>query len=370
VQLTLSPNSFPGGERDAGSLREFRVNTDVLVIGLGPAGGAASLVAARGGLSVLAVERKKAIGVPVQCAEWIPLALGRHAQAPGVLVQAISGMESVLPSGVVVKTHAPGLMVNRAAFDQALALAATEAGAKLELGCTLRQLDVAQRRAWLESPQGSMECRYKLLIAADGPDSSVAKLLGLPRQPVVHARQYSVPLRQPLDETRVWLSDQYPGGYAWLFPKGRVANLGAGMDKSLAPDLKTPLDRLHQRLVAEGVVGQEIHGRTGGAIPVGGLRPGLTVGHVMLVGDAGGFTHPITGAGIDAAVSSGERAGQAAVAWLNGKGNALQEFEKDMKDQFESSLQRAVKRRSMLRLAAQDDLALRKGWVAFPEYFL
>ena len=112
----------------------MRIETDVLVIGLGPAGGAAALAAARSGAAVLAVERKKEIGVPVQCAEWIPLALGRHAQAPGVLVQTISGMESVLPSGVTVKTHAPGLMINRAAFDQALARAAIEAGARLRIG--------------------------------------------------------------------------------------------------------------------------------------------------------------------------------------------------------------------------------------------
>lgn len=348
----------------------MQFETDVLVIGLGPAGGAAALAAALGGAAVLAVERRKEIGMPVQCAEWIPLALGRHAQAPGVLVQAIHGMASVLPSGVAVKTRAPGLMVNRAAFDQALAHAAAEAGAKLRLNNTLRQLDIAGRRAWVESPQGLLECRYKILIAADGPYSRIAKQLGLPCQPVAHARQYTVPLRQSLDEARVWLSAQYAGGYAWLFPKGGVANLGVGMDKSPASDMKIPLNQLCHRLAAEGVVGQEILARTGGAIPVGGLRPVLATENVMLVGDAGGFTHPVTGAGIDAAVVSGERAGQAAVAWLNGRENALREFEDDMRDQFEESLQRAVKRRSLVDPATHDEASLCKSWVAFPEYFL
>lgn len=348
----------------------MQLEVDVLVIGLGPAGGAAALAAANGGAAVLAIERRKEIGLPVQCAEWVPLALGRHARAPGVLVQAISGMESVLPSGAVVKTRTPGLMINRAAFDQALARAAAGAGAQLRLNCSLRQLDIAQRRAWVDTPQGHLECLYKMLIAADGPYSSVASQLGLPRLPVVHARQYTVPLLQLNNETRVWLSGQYPGGYAWLFPKGEVANLGVGLDKSLAPDMKTPLDLLHQRLAAEGVVGEEILGRTGGAIPVGGLRPRLVIDHVMLVGDAGGFTHPITGAGIDAAVISGERAGQAAAEWLKGRQNALRDFEDDMRDRFEESLQRAVERRSMHGSAVSDDAALRKGWVAFPEYFL
>ena len=348
----------------------MQIETDVLVIGLGPAGGSAAMAAAQGGVSVLAIERRKEIGVPVQCAEWIPLSLGRHAQVPGVLVQAINGMESVLPSGVAVKTRAPGLMINRAAFDQALAHAAAEAGTSIRLNCALRILDAAQRRAWLDTPQGLLECSYKLLIAADGPYSRVGSQLGLPCQPVVHARQYAVSLKKVSVETRVWLSGGYPGGYAWLFPKGEIANLGVGMDKSLRPELKTPLDQLHRRLAAEGVVGQEILARTGGAIPVGGLRSQLVVGHVMLVGDAGGFTHPITGAGIDAAVVSGARAGQAAAAWLNGRKNALQEFEDEMRDQFEASLQRAVQRRAMSNSATYSDAALRVGWVAFPEYFL
>ncbi len=347
----------------------MRIETDVLVIGLGPAGAAAALAAAQSGATVLAVDKRKEIGMPVQCAEWIPLALSRHAQEPGVLAQAISGMESVLPSGAVLKTHAPGLMINRAAFDQALAHAAAGAGAELRLNSALRQLDVAQRRAWIDAPQGPLECRYRVLIAADGPHSGVARQLGLPRQAVVHARQYTVPLNQPSGKTRVWLGAAYPGGYAWLFPKGEVANLGVGMDKSRASDLKIPLDQLHRRLVAESVVGQAIRARTGGAIPVGGLRPQLVVGHAMLVGDAGGFTHPITGAGIYAAVSSGERAGEAAAEWLKGAQDALREFEGDMRELFEDSLRRAVKRRSMLDSAASDDAALRKGWVAFPEYF-
>lgn len=348
----------------------MRLETDVLVIGLGPAGGAAALAAALGDVRVLAVERKSEIGIPVQCAEWIPLALGRYAQRSGVLAQVISGMESILPSGSVMKTQTPGLMVNRSAFDQVLARSAAEAGARLQLNSTLRQLDAARRCALIDTPQGRLECGYKVLIAADGPYSKAATLLGLPRQPVVHARQYTVPLTLPGDETRIWLSSDYPGGYAWLFPKGKVANLGVGVDKSMAPNLKIPLDRLHQRLVREGMVEENILAYSGGVIPVGGLRPQLLIENVMLVGDAGGFTHPITGAGIAAAVSSGEWAGQAAADWLKGRKNALREFEIDMSDQYQASLQRAVQRRALFASGVYDDAALRKGWVAFPEYFL
>lgn len=348
---------------------------DVLVIGLGPAGSAAAAAAAQGGLSVLAVERRKAIGLPVQCAEFIPLPMGKYAQAQGVLRQKITGMKSYLPSGAVVDTHFPGLMIDRAAFDQALAAEAQQHGASLLLDSRLTALDTAQSIATIRTPDGDISVHYQLLVAADGPESPVAKALGLPDMAVVSTRQYTVPLKREYADTDIWLSPDYPGGYAWLFPKGDQANLGLGLDKRFSGDMKTPLDALHRQLMAQNLVGSEISYRTGGAIPVGGLRTNLVVGKVLFTGDAAGLTHPITGAGIAAAVISGERAGQAAVAALLQRDPAaLEDFEEDIRDQFEVAVTRAVERRLWLDNfwntdEAQTDPLYRKSWIAFPDYF-
>lgn len=351
------------------------MQVDALVVGLGPAGGAAASVAARAGLQVMALERRRQVGVPVQCAEFIPLPLGKYAQADGVLLQRIAGMKSMLPSGAVEETEFPGLMIDRAAFDRALADEAERAGARLYLESSLIKLDAGSSRALVKTPQGALELEYKVLIAADGPHSTVADFLGLPQLEIVHTRQYTVPLKSPYADTDIWLSGDYPGGYAWLFPKGGYANLGMGADKRFAADLKTPLDALHRQLVEADRVGGEISFRTGGAIPVGGLRARLVLDNVMFTGDAAGLTHPVTGAGIAAAVISGERAGQAAAAWLHDHDkNALADFEQDIRDQFEASIQRAVARRRWMNqywqsAAVKQDAMHRKGWVAFPEYF-
>lgn len=351
-----------------------RQSVDVLVIGLGPAGGAAALAAARGGLKVAAVERRRTVGVPVQCAGFIPLPLGKYAQGSGVLKQRISGMKTMLPSGAAEHTEFPGLMIDRALFDQALAQQAGEAGARLWLGSRLAGLDAERALARISTPEGEREIEYRLLVAADGPHSFVAGALGLPPLETVHARQYTVPLRHACADTHVWLSDAYPGGYAWLFPRGALANLGLGLDRRLSGNLKQPLDELHRRLFEQGVVGARIGCRTGGAIPVGGLRARLAVGGVLFAGDAAGLTHPITGAGIHAAVVSGERAGEAAVRFLGGQPDALEAFEEDVRDQFGAVLDRAVMRRRWLAqrwhtAAAHGDAMHRRGWIAFPEYF-
>lgn len=350
-------------------------HANVLVIGLGPAGSSASAEAARRGASVVGVERKANIGVPVQCAEFIPLPMGRYAQSDGVLAQRIEGMKSFLPSGAHAETDFPGIMIDRARFDQALAEKAAASGARFLVDSRPAAIDFRARQALIETPAGVEEISYDILIAADGPHSAVARLMGLPALETVNTRQYTVPLLKPYKDTDIWLSDAYPGGYAWLFPKGEYANLGLGADKRFTGDLKTPLDALHAQLVSDGIVGASIQYRTGGAIPVGGMRDSLVVGRTLFAGDAAGLTHPITGAGIAAAVVSGERAGLAAAIFCTeGRPWMLADFEEDMRDQFEVTLARACERRRWLgehwgSADAAHDPMHRKGWIAFPEYF-
>jgi len=347
---------------------------DVLVAGLGPGGACAARTAAEAGASVIAVDRRREVGVPVQCAEFVPLPMGSYALGAGVLRQRVEGMTTLLPSGAKMVSNFPGIMIDRAKFDQALAQMARETGAELLLGTTLDGVDPARSIATLRRDGSTREIHYGVLLAADGPRSRVGAALGLAALDTVDSRQYAVPLLRRHGHTDIFLSADYPGGYAWLFPKGRVANLGVGMDSRVAPDLKGPLDALHARLAAQGLVRRDILRRTGGPIPVGGLRGELVVGNVLFVGDAAGLAHPITGAGIAAAVISGEAAGLAAGRFLAGRADALADYAAEVRDQFEPALARAVERRRWLarerrRSAAGADATYRRGWIAFPEYF-
>ena len=347
------------------------IDCDVLVVGVGPGGAAAARATAAAGLRTLAVDKRTEIGLPVQCAEFVPMPLMRTVHETLSRVQEVSGMLTFLPSGSSEHSEFPGLMIDRARFDQGLAQMAEDAGAELWRQTQFRSWDgeIAQIQH-----QGEMiAVRPRFLLGADGPHSAVAAALGLPDQAVVFTRQYTVPLLQPYQDTDIFLSDAFPGGYAWLFPRGPVANLGLGADRRFESNLKAPLATLHEQMQGRGIVGAEILGRTGGAIPVGGIRP-MVHDRALLLGDAAGLTHPITGAGIPAAVISGAAAGEAAVAWLAGDGDALEEYAEDMTDQFGPALQRAVQRRSALEAvwrkpAAQEDRVMRSGWIAFEEYF-
>jgi len=348
---------------------------DLLVVGLGPGGGSAAAQAAGQGLRVLGIDRKRELGKPVQCAEFIPNPMGGYVREGGVRVQRITGMQTELPSSRRVGSDFPGLMIDRARFDQTIADRARRSGATLWGGARLVSLDLDRRHARIRRADGSqVRVAFRVLIAADGPHSPVADCLGLARLATVNTRQHTVPLLVPYADTDIFLADDYPGGYGWLFPKGEVANLGLGADRHHTDNLKAPLDRLHARLMDRGLVGRRVLGRTGGAIPVGGMRAQLHHRCVVFVGDAAGLTHPITGAGIHAAVVSGEAAGLAASALLAGDAEALDGYQEDMRDQFQVTLDRAVARRRELRPvwgtpAARRDGVMRRGWIAFDEYF-
>ncbi|MFO8152351.1 geranylgeranyl reductase family protein [Thioalkalivibrio sp.] len=347
---------------------------DLLVVGLGPGGASAAGRASAAGLDVVAVDRRQVLGEPVQCAEFIPTPMSRYARDFPVRQQAITGMTSILPSGRTHRSAFPGLMIDRAEFDRALARQAQAQGAELWHPARLTALDPLRQQATVRRHGREVPLRYRALVAADGPHSTVAARLGLPPLRTLRTRQYSVPLNRPVEETLIWLSDDYPGGYAWLFPRGREANLGLGLDPGIQRDMKTPLDDLHRRLSAEGLTGTAVLRRTGGSIPVGGPRERLREGSTLFVGDAAGLTHPITGAGIAAAVISGEHAGAAVAEWLAGDGDALAGYDEDMRDQFGTALERAVARRQSLQPiwhtpAALRDETQRRGWIAFDEYY-
>ena len=360
--------------RPAG-LRGVNLSPDLLVVGLGPAGSRAAEAGASAGLDVLAIDRRAVAGEPVQCAEFVPLLLDQEVAGLGAVHrQMIERMCTAIERGTAEETTGfRGRMLDRARFDAMLAARAAEAGATLRFATSLARImpDGTTRLA------DGTELRPRMVIGADGPRSRVGAAIGSVNRELVEARQIRVPLLQSHDATDIFLSADYPGGYGWLFPCGATANLGLGVVPAARARLKPALEQLHERLVREGRVGEAVLGLTGGAIPVGGRLPAtgwLGDVPVLLAGDAAGLAHPISGAGIAAAVLSGTLAGEAGVAHLGDSAAALAGYEEDLADLYDATFARALARRRAL-LARYDageapGAALqRAGWIGFDEYW-
>ncbi len=335
---------------------------DVLVLGLGPAGSSAAAEAARRGAKVIALDRKREPGLPVQCAEFVPAMIGIDVgELAGSVRQRIEAMATFVEDDAAdLQRNFPGHMLDRAAFDAALVAQAARAGAQLRFGSMVRKVT----SEGVVELGGGGSLRARVIVGADGPRSRAGKAIGSVNTELVETRQASVQLKKPHAATDIFLSAGFPGGYGWLFPKGERANLGAGVSPQYKSRLKAIVGRLHASL--QDRVGAEILGLTGGAIPVGGmLKPWGRLGEtlVLLAGDAAGLANPVTGAGIAAAVHSGRLAGEAAAA-----GSAA-EYAEELGDVFRAALERALRRRRELLAAVPGKAALRRGWIAYPEYW-
>ncbi|HET7365183.1 MAG TPA: geranylgeranyl reductase family protein [Burkholderiales bacterium] len=335
-------------------------SADVIVVGLGPAGASAAAAAARLGANVIALDRRREAGRPVQCAELVPALLEVDASAVRQRIDAmLTFIEDDAPD---VNCHFPGRMLDRAAFDAALVQAAKHAGADVRLGAAVVRIGAG---GVVHLADGAA-LRAPVIVGADGPRSRAGRASGAVNRELVETRQISVPLLAPHGATDIFLSAGIPGGYAWLFPKGEVANLGAGVHPPARARLKDIVTRLHARLCQAGRVGREILATTGGAIPVGGMlkaagRLGDTL--VLLAGDAAGLTNPVSGAGIAAAVHSGRLAGEAAV-----RGDA-EGYQEELEEVYGAALERGLRRRRELMRSTFTKPALRRGWIAYQEYW-
>jgi len=351
-----------------------REQTDVLVIGLGPAGSRAAALAAAGH-EVIALDRRREAGIPVQCAEFVPTLLDQELDGLSDVThqQVREMMTFVEDEAPDVKTDFPGRMIDRAKFDAALVGLAEEAGARCRFGTAVEAIET----------DGSVRLsdgrhiQARVLIGADGPRSRAGRALGRVNTEMVETRQITVALYAAHHTTDIFLSTEIPGGYGWLFPKGEVANLGVGVVPEAKDRLKPILDNLHDSLVISKRLGRRVLGHTGGPIPVGGMLDPvgrLEQTPVLLAGDAAGLANPVTGAGISAAVISGGLAGAAAAALLDGDTSALAAYARELENLFKPALDRAlVRRREMLARHAEETAPtpehLRRGWIAYPAHW-
>ena len=345
---------------------------DILVVGAGPAGSSAAFVAAKKGVKVLLVDSRSEPGLPVRCAEYVPAQLlGKVGADRSFLVQPVKGMMTLISGRESKYTAASGFMIDRGIFDRSLAEAAVNEGAEILSGT--RALSLEDGIVLLKGPGGRLsKVRAGIIIGADGPHSTVGRWIDSTNSNLIPGLQYRVPLKRPLDHTRVYLEKYIYAGYGWLFPRGQVANVGLGMKKSgqRPGEIRLALERFLAMLAEKDLVEPVKLGTVAGWIPAESGRR-ICRGKILLAGDAAGHTHPITGAGIANAVLGGRMAGKwAAKAAIRKDEKILQGYEREWNDTFKESLERASSKRMLMEERWDLFEEIIKGcWVAFRQYY-
>ncbi len=333
-----------------------RYEYDVLVIGAGPGGSMAARFAARNGAKVLLVEKRPEIGVPVRCAEGISrdwLELVEVKVDKKWIDQEIEGAriyspdeKSVIELSAEQAGNEVGFVINREYFDKHLAALAVEEGAEIWLkspAVSIIKEDGYVKGAIVRRFGEEVEVRAKIVIAADGFESQVARWAGLNtvlrERDIVSCIEYRM-TNIDIDEkfTHFYIGSCAPGGYLWIFPKGKnEANVGIGvaLNKIKEPgEVKKYLDKFieeHPNLNKGGIL-QIITG----AVSVCPVPKRIVANGIMLVGDAARLIDPITGGGIANASISGRWAGEVAAKCLDDPSEeCLKEYQEKVKAKWE-----------------------------------
>lgn len=306
-------------------------DTDVLVIGGGPAGAAAGYWLATLGHNVTVVE-KKTFPREKTCGDGLTPRAVKQINDMGLgdsLTQfhRYDGLRATA-HGKALELHWPshsvypdyGYVVRRRDLDSMVALNAQSAGATLLQGHEAGQPILERgllRGAVVTNKQDdtTFEIRAKYVIVADGANSRFGRALGTSR---TKEWPYGTAIRtywesprhaEPWIESALDVKDRNGNsmpGYGWIFPVGDgTINIGVGL-LSTFRDFKsvntTALLDAYAHMIADdwGIDPSAPTTRaTSGRIPMGG-SVGPKVGPTyIVVGDAAGSVNPFNGEGID-----------------------------------------------------------------------
>ena len=307
------------------------LTTDVLVIGAGPAGSMAAKWAAHHGASVLMIEKRQEIGSPVRCGEgmsksWLPdVGITPSSRWINVEVEGariFSPREQALEINEKHAGNEVGYVVERDAFDKALAIDAANAGVEVMLKTAAVGVLRDNGRvvgARIKQFGELFDIHAKVTVGADGFESQVGRWAGIPTNLAIRDMDTCLQYRMTNVDCDVRYCDFYlgkvaPGGYVWIFPKGDgLANVGIGVQVSKIKSMAEARDHLDRWIAShpQYAKGKKID-VVGGGVSIAAPLKQTTADGIMLVGDAARMIDPLTGGGIANGCIAGKICGEVA----------------------------------------------------------
>ncbi len=317
------------------------IEYDVIIIGAGPSG--LALAKEIEDVRLLLIDAKKKPFKNIACAEWVPAL--PHFTAFKV---AQTDFMELLIKNETRTVKAPGYIIDREKLQKSLLKS-------LKCSIHLGERVVKVEKNTLKTNYGTYKANW--IVGAYGPWGPMNEKDD--RYNFLPAINVRVTLKRNLKKTLIYFSEEILHGYAWCFPRKDEANCGVG---ARTKDLKSLLFKWLIYLEKQGII-EEVRYREAhtGLIPLSVLRKPLHSNHI-LIGDAGGFTDPLTGAGIQNAFESAHMASSLIKGRIK-----REEYEKLLQSSYLAKyLKRRKKRRDLMEKKWNNlKEAIEKSWISF-----
>ena len=301
------------------------ITCDVLVVGGGPAGSAAARASAINGVNTILIEKKEKIE-KIPCAEGIgsylfpllPFKIPRNQ-----LVWKIDGISFSDGETEIIQTSPfyKGWSLERKNFDNWLLDNAKVNGSQILMNSELNDLkfsdDFNVKEVTINKGKNKKIIKPKILIAADGVESNIAKKLGIYQKKTegvgyVHSWEMKdVKLKHKHIE-QMYFGNFARGAYAYVFPKSdNIANIGVGTSKG-----KKNIEKYFEEFVNDIIKPQTKNAKKtidrSGEAPIKYSIPKIRYGNVLFAGDAANQNFKPYLEGILPSIICGDIAGKAA----------------------------------------------------------
>ncbi|MFQ6128216.1 MAG: NAD(P)/FAD-dependent oxidoreductase [Thermoplasmata archaeon] len=334
---------------------------DIVIVGAGPAGSITAKYAAKGGASVLLIEKRQEIGSPVRCGEgiareWID-EVGIRLDRKWISHE-VEGAKVVSPNGNSfcinerIAGDEVGTVIERDIFDRSLVEDAIRAGADVMVKTAVTGLmkEGGISGVMAESPRGRLNISAGAVVGADGFESQIGRWGGIdttlsPRDITTCLQYRMTNIRPDPDYCEFILGSGAPGGYIWVFPKSEEsANVGLGMQLAKLRkkgELRYWLDKYLEK--DERLKGGRVIEIVSGAVSTCAPIESTVSDGLLIVGDAARQVDPVTGGGIANACKAARIAGEVLAEATQSNDfskEMLMKYEKGWRKRLEEALYR------------------------------
>ena len=340
---------------------------DVTIVGAGPIGSTLAYELAKEDFKVCLIDKKKVIGLPLQCAGIVNRRALDYNQIPkDIILNKVKGANiySKNCSLTVSKDEEQALIIDRVALDQYLFNRADEF-ADSYLSSKVVNVDTLEGKVEFHSDSKEKSIRSKIIVGADGPLSLISSIMGNDLN-YYCASQYLVKAENIGDKFFVDLyayENIFPG-FIWVIPV--VDNLfRIGLFSNY--DYKRQNGILDNFLENDFKYGSyEVIEKYKGKIPIYNKDNKLFKNRALIIGDAASQVKPTTGGGLLIGFETVQIAKNSIIKALNSEGivendqkilqNIFKDYQKDFEKRFLKEMEYQFKVQKTLCTLSDDDL--------------